>query len=208
MRTRILLLSVLMTVFAVPVTTLKAQAPQGTRVALLDIEEVFENYRRYKAMLGDVRKDEEVLAAEMRGKAKAIQTMLTELKDYRPGTAAYTQLETRIAKLKADGTVQADIGRKAFIIRRAQASHAAYQEITSAVSRFSEANGINLVLAFDNREVDSANPNQVLTEINRRVVYQRSLNITQYIVDQLNSGAPAPGVGTRPTVPPRPGGTR
>lgn len=208
MRSRFLLLSVLLTVLAVPVTSLRAQNPQGTRVALLDIEEVFENYRRYKAMLEDIRKDEEALATEMRAKGKELQSLLTELKDYKPGTMAYAQLEGRIAKMKADGTVQADIARKGFVIRRAQASHSAYQDITRAVGRFAEANGINLVMAFDNREVDPSNPNQVLTEINRRVVYQRSLNITKYIVDQLNAGAPAPGVGVRPSVPPRPSGTR
>jgi Skp family chaperone for outer membrane proteins len=190
---------------AAPLQQVAGQNRPGTTIALLDIEEVFQNYKRYKAMLDDVRKDEQALDTFVRGKAKELNTMQVELRDYKPGTANYSQLEKRIATLKAETTVEAELKRKDFIIRRSKASHAAYQDITRTVARFAESNGINLVMAYDKREVDPTNPNQVLTEINRRVVYQRSLNITKYIIEQLNTGVPPAEVSNRPGVPVRPG---
>ena len=82
------------------------------------------------AMLDDVRKDEKALETMVRGKAKELTAMQNELRDYKPGTANYAQLEGKIAKLKADTSVETELKRKEFIIRRSKASHAAYQDIT------------------------------------------------------------------------------
>ena len=205
MRTSFFSLTLLVSLLLIPVGQATAQNRSGTTIALLDIEEVFQEYRRYKAMLEDIRKDERALEAKVRSKAKELIAMQNELRDYRPGTANYSQLEGKIAKLKADTTVETEIKRKEFIIRRSKASHAAYMDITKTVARFAETNGIHLVMAYDNRTVDPNNPNQVLTEINRRVIYQRSLNITKYIIDQLNTGVPPTEVSNRPGAPTRPG---
>ena len=205
MRKIFLLVAFSLSLAAAPLQQVAAQNRPGTTIALLDIEEVFQNYKRYKAMLDDVRKDEQALDTFVRGKAKELNTMQVELRDYKPGTANYSQLEGRIAKLKADTTVETELKRKDFIIRRSKASHAAYLDITRTVARFAETNGINLVMAYDKREVDPTNPNQVLTEINRRVIYQRSLNITKYIIEQLNAGVPPAEVSNRPGAPVRPG---
>ena len=205
MRTSLLIPGLLISLLLIPVQQATAQNRPGTTIALLDIEQVFQEYRRYKAMLDDVRKDEQALETLVRAKAKELTAMQTELRDYKPGTANYSQLEGKIAKLKADTTVDTDLKRKQFIIRRSKASHAVYQDITRTVAKFAEANGINLVMAYDKRTVDPNNPNQVLTEINRRVIYQRSLNITKYIIDQLNAGVPPTEVSNRPGAPTRPG---
>jgi Skp family chaperone for outer membrane proteins len=204
-KTLSLFVAVFVSILVTPLHQAAAQNQPGTRIALLDIDEVFKNYRRYKAMMADVRKDEEALEALVRGKAKQLTAMRNEIRDFKPGTAAYQKLEATMAKLKADTTVDTDIKRKGFIIRRSKASHTAYLDITRAVGRFAEANGISLVMAYDNREVDAANPNQVMYEINRQIIYQRSLNITSYIVEALNAGVPPAEVGTRPGAPPRPG---
>ena len=205
MRKIYLLVALFLSLTAAPLLQVTAQTRPGTTIALLDIEEVFQNYKRYKAMLDDVRTDEKALDTFVRGKSKELNIMQTELRDYKPGTANYSQLESRIAKLKADTTVETELKRKDFIIRRSKASHAAYLDITRTVARFAETNGINLVMAYDKREVDPTNPNQVLTEINRRVIYQRSLNITKYIIEQLNAGVPPAEVSNRPGAPVRPG---
>ena len=205
MRTSFLSAALLVSLFLVPIQQATAQTRPGTTIALLDIEEVFQEYLRYKAMLDDVSKDEKALETMVRGKAKELTAMQNELRDYKPGSANYSQLEGKIAKLKADTTVETDLKRKQFIIRRSKASHIAYQDITKTVARFAEANGISMVMAYDKREVDPNNPNQVLTEINRRVIYQRSLNITKYIIEQLNAGVPPTEVSNRPGAPTRPG---
>ena len=205
MRTSFLSAALLVSLLLVPIQQATAQTRPGTTIALLDIEEVFQEYLRYKAMLDDVRKDEKALETMVRGKAKELTAMQNELRDYKPGSANYSQLEGKIAKLKADTTVETELKRKGFIIRRSKASHIAYQDITKTVARFAEANGISIVMAYDKREVDPNNPNQVLTEINRRVIYQRSLNITKYIIEQLNAGVPPTEVSNRPGAPTRPG---
>ena len=116
MRNLFLLVTFIVTLAAIPLEKAVAQNRPGTTIALLDIEEVFQNYTRYKSMLEDVRVDEKALETLVRGKAKELSSLQSELRDYKPGSADYAQLEGRIAKLKADTTVETDLKRKEFII--------------------------------------------------------------------------------------------
>ena len=109
MRTSFLSTALLISLLMAPVQQAAAQTRTGTTIALLDIEEVFQEYLRYKAMLDDVRKDEKALETMVRGKAKELTAMQNELRDYKPGTINYSQLDGKIAKLKADTTVESKL---------------------------------------------------------------------------------------------------
>jgi hypothetical protein len=56
--------------------------------------------------------------------------------------------------------------------------------------------------------MDPTKPESVLSGINRFVVFQRQLNITGHILDEMNRGTPdvIPGGGGTANFPPRPNG--
>ncbi len=208
-------------------TTQQSSARNGTSVAVVDIKYIFDNHQRFKDAMDAIKRDYESFEAQVRETESILRKKIEELKAVTPGSDPFKQLEEEIAQTRTQ--VQLDISRKqkTRVEEEAKVYHRAYQEIEQQISKFADRYGIDLVLQFSTIEIDPSKPDTVVRGLNRLVVYQRNLNITKYVLDELNrvpaggvtggipaSGRPAAG-GIQPgNVPPRnalapgaPGGT-
>lgn len=164
--------------------------PAGTSVAVIDLQEVFKQNVRFKQALEDIKKDTEALNAETRGEQKKLQKMVEELKDFKPGTPDYRTREEEIAHIESNVRVTLGLKRKDLRDKEAKLHYHAYEEVLAAVEEFSERYGISLVIRFNAEEMDPSNPESIMMGLNRHVVYQRNLNITDAIIAKINQGAP------------------
>ena len=180
-------------------------ASRYSRVAVIDISEVFQNHQRFKAMMDEIKKDIEAFDQELRGKRKEINDNITELQEYKAGSTAYAQMEKKVASMQADLQVAMQLKRKSILGREAKVYHQAYGEVMAQVSSFAQRHNIDLVLRFDSKPIDPASRDSVLKGVNRAVVYQRSMDITKFVLDNLNRGLPPQNIGTRPVLPSKPG---
>ncbi|HND56000.1 MAG TPA: OmpH family outer membrane protein, partial [Pirellulaceae bacterium] len=62
-----------------------------------------------------------------------------------------------------------------------------YNEIYNQVQEFAERYGISLVLRHNNVAMDPQKRDTVLQGVNRAIVYQRQLDITDEIIKRVNS---------------------
>ncbi|MCO6454447.1 MAG: OmpH family outer membrane protein [Pirellulaceae bacterium] len=176
----------------------------GTSVVVIDVAEVFERHVRFKARMEDIKRDIETFEAELRNEQKQLNAVREELQNYKPGTDAYKRVEERMAAMAADAQVKMQLKRKEFLEQEAKVYFNAYQEVLAAVSQFADRNGISLVLRFNGKEMDPSQRESVLQGVNRAVVFQRNLNITDYIIERLNAGVPQESAGVRgPQIPAR-----
>ncbi len=182
------------------------QTPTGTTGAVVDIAVVMENNNKFKSMLDDIQAEITQFDKTLEAARKQVTSMVEELKGYNPGTTAYSQLEERIAKIQSDVQVQMQIKRKNVLIKEAQVFHECYTGVQKTVATFCERNGISLVLNYDSKAINPQSRESVLKGVNRDIVYQRSLNITKYIVEAVNKSnatAVAPNVSNPSTTVPR-----
>lgn len=189
-----------------PSTTAQSQQrPSGTSVAVIDLQEVFKQHGRFKAAMEDLKKDGETLAAYQRTEQAKLQKMLEQLKDLKPGSPEYKRKEEEMAHIDSDVRVQISLKRKELREREAKLHFQAYEEISAAVQEFAERNGIGLVVRFSADEIDPSNPESIMMGLSRQVVYQRNLNITEFVIQMINRHTPPANAGqaTRPTIPPR-----
>jgi|TARA_B110000263_G_scaffold234819_1_gene232763 Skp family chaperone for outer membrane proteins len=187
--------------------TVQAQQPRsGTTVAVVDIAVVMENNTKFKSMLESIQVEINQFDKTLETARTQVTSMVEELKGYNPGTAAYSQLEERIAKIQSDVQVQMQLKRKNVLLKEAKVFHECYTGVQKTIGTFCEHNGISLVLNYDSKAINPQSRESVLKGVNRDIVYQRSLNITKYIVDAVNKGnataAPA-NVGNPTTTVPR-----
>lgn len=169
--------------------SVQAQQPgTGTTVAVVDIAVVMENNTKFKSMLESIQVEINEFDQTLETARKQVTSMVEELKGYNPGTAAYSQLEERIAKIQSDVQVQMQIKRKNVLQKEAKVFHECYTEVQKTIATFCERNGISLVLNYDSKAINPQSRESVLKGVNRDIVYQRSLNITKYIVDAVNKG--------------------
>jgi Skp family chaperone for outer membrane proteins len=175
-------------------------ARRGTSVAVIDVGYIFRNLERFKQAREDINGDAAQFQQEIRDRRAGLTQKAEQLKTTPAGTAQYTQLEEQLAN--ADTQLRLDMARKQKerVEKEAKIYFNAYKEIEEEVRRFADRYGIDLVVRFNSEDMDIGKPETVLQGINRFVVFQRSLNITNHILDELNRGTPPPGMSS-PQIP-------
>ncbi|MCC6126836.1 MAG: OmpH family outer membrane protein [Pirellulales bacterium] len=211
----------------------KAQGPAAARqpggqgangfagkVVLLDVNYVFKNHARFKAMMNQLKNDADAMDAQMKKDEAQLRSMAMGLQKLNAGSAEYKKLEEDIARSKTDWTIKVQQQRREFLMREAKTYNDTYKEIEDEVNYFCQSNGILMVLRFMGDPVEEGNPDSILANINKPVVwYDKNLDITPYIMqrfaapagtaDRRNSptggGAVPPGyTAPRGSVPPSP----
>ncbi|MBA61936.1 MAG: hypothetical protein CMJ76_06165 [Planctomycetaceae bacterium] len=198
MKTHLLLATVVAMMFSLFPSPSTAQNPTaGTRVVVVDIAVVMENNKKFKAKLEGIQTEIDAFDDTLDAKREEVKAKVEELRGYKAGSAAYSSLEQEIAQIQSDVSVQMQIKRKSVLMKEAQVFYDSYNEVISHIKSFSERNGISLVLNFDSKAIDPTSRESVLKGVNKDIVYQRSLNITSYIVKSIN-GESAANVGSNP----------
>jgi len=211
----ILAAAVLLTSFVVrdasaqqPVRTAMRPATQAAPlIALLDVSYIFKNHSRFKAMMDDMKADVQRAETQVKAETEALQKLAERAKDYRKGTPDYKAIEEEVAKRRADITVRVQLQKREFIEQEAKIYHNIYQEISQEVDYYCKANRVAMVLRFNGDPVDAGQPENVLRNINKPVVwYSKERDITPIILDALNKrafqGTHGAGTNSRPGVAP------
>lgn len=175
---------------AQPAASSNAAQQRGTTVAVVDIKFIFENHARFKTAMESIKKDYEAFEAQVRGVEGNLRKQIEQLKTMQAGSPEFRQLETEIATKRTQ--VQLDINnrQKERVEEEAQVYHNAYKELEGEIKTFANRYGIDLVLQYSSAEIDPSKPDTVIRGLNRMVVYENQLNITQHILQALNARAP------------------
>ena len=182
-----------------------AAVPAGTRVAVIDINFIFKNHQRFKQTMDDIKKEIESFEVYLREERNKVTAKTTQLQGLPAGSPQYKQLEEQIATTHTSLGLETGRKRKEILEREAKVYYNSYKEIERSVAKFADQYGIGLVMRFNSEPMDATKRESVLQGINRAVVFQRSLNITNAIIDGLNRETPPPRVSRgRPAVPGQP----
>ncbi len=192
-------------VFAVGQGVGRPAAPMQTApsIALIDISFIFKNHARFKQMMASMKGEVEQAEARIKQQNEQIRSWVDQLKNEKPGTQQYKQLEEAIAKARADMQVQMSLQRKEFLGKEAKIYHTVYQEIEQVVRYYATQNNIVAVLRFNGEPVDPDNPEAILRDLNKPVVWHADgLDITNLVLETLNRSA------AQTATPRQPGGRR
>lgn len=179
-------------------------ASRGTNVAVVDVKFIFDNHARFKAAMDGIKKEYEAFETQVRETEVRLKKDIEQLKGMPAGSNEFKTLETQVATTRTQ--VQLDINRrqKERVDEEAAVYHRAYQEVEAEIAKFAGRYGIDLVLQFSSAEIDPTKPDTVIRGLNRLVVYQNQLNITNNILQEINRGAPVSPVTNTQQVPAQP----
>jgi len=187
-----------------------AGSPTGTNVAVIDVAQIFKKHNRFNAAMQDIKKDIEDFDTFVRGEQTKMKTLAEQLQSFKAGSLEYKQKEEEIARMTSEMQVKIGLKRKEFLEQEARVYYHVYKEIEQSVQNFSIRNRIGLVMRYNGDEMKEDDRASVLQGVNRAVVYQQGLDITSFILEDLNRGTTAPATGgtTRPTGPQIPSASR
>lgn len=192
--------------------TAQAQAPAAARptVAIIDLSYIFKNYSKFNEMTANIKRQVEGADAQLKGKQEELKKVALQVEGMPLGSPERNQLEEQATKMQADIQVEVATQRKDFLRQEAAIYYNIYQEVQEAIKAYCERNGILLVMRFNGDQPDANNPQEVMQDLNKAVVYyNRSIDITFPIKEMLEANRPQAGqqrpAATQPGVRPRTG---
>lgn len=180
-----------------PVNAQAKPAAGSSNIAVIDISRIFKNHAGFKAQMEGMKKEVEAFEASLRNRGKQIEQLRSQLTQFKSGTENYKRVEEQMAKIAAEGQAQTQLKRKDFLEREAKIYYNTYMQVSKAVEQFAQRNSIKLVVRFNSEPIEGTDRNSVLEGVNRAVVYQQNLNITDFVLQMLNRNvARKPGAAT------------
>jgi Skp family chaperone for outer membrane proteins len=204
-RTTICTATVVAVLFSLGLAVPQANAQTGTNVAVIDIPYIFKNFVRFKQAIDDIKKDIDDYKNVVNDQQKQLRDEAAKLELYKPGTKEYKDVEESIARMKMTFSLESAKRQKDFMEREAQVYFNAYREVERVVADLAQRNRIGLVLRHSAEEMDPSQRDSIMQGINRIVVFQDRLSITELVLEQLNRGTPPvrQTQNTQPVIPPR-----
>jgi Skp family chaperone for outer membrane proteins len=167
-----------------------AQPPQQNpflgKVVLLDVNYVFKNHERFKALMNQLKNDADAMDVQMKKEEAALKSKAMGLQTLKPGSQEYKNLEEQVTSERAQWTCKIQQQRREFLMREAKSYNETYKEIEDEVNYFCQTYGVVMVLRFMGDPVEADNPDSILQNINKPVVwYDKTLDITPYILKRF-----------------------
>lgn len=171
-------------------------------VAVIDIAYILKKHDGFNQAV--VRMKQELQAADnnMKKDRDHMLKMQETLKTLKPGTPDYKKLDEEMTELVVNVQTHMQIQKKEFQEREAKLYYQVWLEINDAVKYWADRNGVNLVLQFSGDPTDPNNPDSIRRTVQSLVVYQRGVDITPIILDEVNrapAGGPAGPTARKPT---------
>jgi len=162
-----------------------AQSSGGFTV-VLDVAKVFKQNARFDSSMKAIQSEAEKLKTQIQSEQESLKGEAAQvMEQYRPGTPEFQDNETRLEKKQAELRTRARQLNEQLLNKEAKLYHDTYLQMQQVVSQFAQDNNIAMVLRFDSSEVDPANRADVIKAVNRGVVFQRDLDITDAVVAKM-----------------------
>jgi len=162
------------------------------KLAVVDISAVFKWYKPFQSQVDQMKEDVKNAEAQLKQEQQGIAKLQKELRDFTPGSPDYKARDEKLAAQMAAFKLKVDRNRRDFMDREAKIYHVTYLTVEDEIKKYALHNDIGLVVRFNGEPLDPSKPpqrNEVLQNINKPVIFQNNIDITQDIIDLLNQRA-------------------
>ncbi len=165
-------------------TSQKRHAPV---IAVVDLVQIFDQHPYFKANLAATRQQVREFELRLAEQKKSIAARSRHLNELRIDSAEYRKLETELARDVAQLRLWTHQRQQQLTREKAKHYYSAYLDIVSAIARVAQRRQIDLVLRISNNGQPPVDVRSIVRQINRPVVMQRNLDITQQVINELRT---------------------
>lgn len=157
-----------------------------TRVALIDMARLFNNYPRFHELRAQLKTEIETAQTDLTSRIEALKEKQSELKDLPAGSADRKALEKELQDTaKVLGAEKTKL-QKDLLQKEAEMYNTCYRTVRAEVVRYAEMHGVQLVLKFSEVEGEQSDvPAKVMERLQAQVVYHAGLDITDDVLAAL-----------------------
>lgn len=160
--------------------------PPAFPVAVVDMAKVLNGYKQLNERKEEQQKLFQKAEESARGRVEEGKRLEEELKAAKPGSAEHKRLfEELQGKLKEFEQFRRQ-QQQALMESQAKMLLWAYERVVEQVQQYSDAHQIKLVIQLNPIPVEGKPPQEIIAGMNRQVIYQNTLDITDEILQALN----------------------
>ncbi|HMO13936.1 MAG TPA: OmpH family outer membrane protein [Pirellulaceae bacterium] len=172
--------------------TATANAQDGGFTVVLDVARVFKENTRFDSAMKSIQQEAEQVKVQVQGQLEALQAEAAKvIETFKQGTPEFQREETRLEQQQASLRTKARQLNEELLNKEAKLYHDTYLQMQQVVADLAEKHNIAMVLRFDSSKVDAENRADVIKAVNRGVVYQKELDITDMVIENMRSSTAA-----------------
>ncbi len=160
--------------------------PMTHDIAVVDMVKVFEKHKAFQTRSEEFRRSGQEYQEELKRRAEYGKQLQDDLKRAKPGSSEQSRLQQELADKTAEFQKFQKEQSERLQKEQTEAIKVTYQEIMEQIQRIAEARGLKLVLRFQEESLDTKFPQKVAETVNRQVLYQNGLDITEEVLQGLN----------------------
>ncbi len=163
---------------------------------MIDVGVVFEKHPRFKSQMDALKAEIDATEKGWKDQATQINAAIEQMKTLKPDSPDYHRMEKDAATRQADFNVNKALKNRELMERQGKIYNNTYKEVESAVKEFCLQYNVALVIRYNSKPADSGDPQEILRNIQRPIVYIKpGYDITDDIINLLNRSAAAPQNG-------------
>lgn len=160
-------------------------------IAVVNVDKLFNGYKQHADRLAPLRESAKELDETVQVRQIELETAANQLRKTPPGTPEQLQLQAKALKLQNDLKVFVETERQKLQKREIGAIIASQKDMDEAVKKICKERGLKLVLRTYNPPDENQPLQEVVKSLNRDIVYQDGLDITDDVLKALNEGKPS-----------------
>lgn len=181
-------LATLVAIQTVGFQTAVAQDSTTGLVAVLDVAKVFKEHTVFNARMEKLKSEVDDFDLSIKQEAEALRSEMEALKDnVEPSSDAFKAGQGELARKDADLKIKTNQKRQEILDQEAELYLATYQEIQGHVEQLCVEYGITLVLRYDSTPIDKSDRASVIKGVNRPIIFQRNLDLTNHVIPKVKS---------------------
>jgi Skp family chaperone for outer membrane proteins len=161
-------------------------APRRCDVAVLNVSEVFEKFTVFQKEMQDLKSDVESFELVLKQAQNDILQLKERMEAAKKGSEERRSLEAELAKRNAELRMEMETKRGGFLAKEAASYAVHYHEMEKVVRDIAARRELRLVLRFSGQDFNDKDRNSVLQAVNRPVVFQDQLDITDEVIKSIN----------------------
>jgi Skp family chaperone for outer membrane proteins len=178
--------------FGVQLAAAYARADDSLPIAILNMDRIFKTHQPLLDQLAPAREEAKALQEKLQLRQAEIETVANQIRKAEPGSPDFQRLQGQLLKLNGELRQLAEAGQQTIQKKETTIYLAFYRTLDEEVAKYAKAKGLKLVLRQQDSSLDEKQPVQeILKSLNRGIIYQDGLDITDDILKALDARASA-----------------
>jgi Skp family chaperone for outer membrane proteins len=161
----------------------------GGKIAVIDMSDAFKNNDSCAAQKARLQQEAVRFANYMQIRSSALEDLKSVLNALDEGTDAHENTFKQLARESAELSAEIELKNRELRRKEAMCYVQARNEIQGIVTRIARDRGIGLVIRFDRKPMEMDDRESLLRGVNRSVVFQHEIDITDDVIRQVNAAS-------------------